>query len=136
MSRTSNVGFVYRQYTKDGIFMADYKSSREAAEAAGTSSGAVVRAAHGERKTGGGFIWKKVKEETPQDNIEISGESCIGYHDKRPVLQMDLEGTEICQFNSTAHASRATGISRRSLSCALNGAQKTAGGYRWMLKEE
>lgn len=71
MSRTSNVGFVYRQYTKDGIFMADYKSSREAAEAAGTSSGAVVRAAHGERKTGGGFIWKKVKEETPQDNIEI-----------------------------------------------------------------
>jgi len=116
--------------------MADYKSSREAAEAAGTSSGAVVRAAHGERKTGGGFIWKKVKEETPQDNIEISGESCIGYHDKRPVLQMDLEGTEICQFNSIAHASRATGISRRSLSCALNGAQKTAGGYRWMLKEE
>ena len=136
MSRTSNVGFVYRQYTKDGIFMADYKSSREAAEAAGTSSGAVVRAAHGERKTGGGFIWKKVKEETPQDNIEISGESCIGYHDKRPVLQMDLEGTEICQFNSIAHASRATGISWRSLSCALNGAQKTAGGYRWMLKEE
>ena len=136
MSRTSNVGFVYRQYTKDGIFMADYKSSREAAEAAGTSSGAVVRAAHGERKTGGGFIWKKVKEETPQDNIEISGESCIGYHDKRPVLQMDLEGTEICQFNSIDHASRATGISRRSLSCALNGAQKTAGGYRWMLKEE
>ena len=136
MSRTSNVGFVYRQYTKDGIFMADYKSSREAAEAAGTSSGAVVRAAHGERKTGGGFIWKKVKEETPLDNIEISGESCIGYHDKRPVLQMDLEGTEICQFNSIAHASRATGISRRSLSCALNGAQKTAGGYRWMLKEE
>ena len=136
MSRTSNVGFVYRQYTKDGIFMADYKSSREAAEAAGTSSGAVVREAHGERKTGGGFIWKKVKEETPQDNIEISGESCIGYHDKRPVLQMDLEGTEICQFNSIAHASRATGISRRSLSCALNGAQKTAGGYRWMLKEE
>ena len=114
MSRTSNVGFVYRQYTKDGIFMADYKSSREAAEAAGTSSGAVVRAAHGERKTGGGFIWKKVKEATPQDNIEISGESCIGYHDKRPVLQMDLEGTEICQFNSIAHASRATGISRRS----------------------
>ena len=136
MSRTSNLGSVYRQYTKDGISMADYKSSREAAEAAGTSSGAVVRAAHGERKTGGGFIWKKVTEETPQDNIEISGESCIGYHDKRPVLQMDLEGTEICQFNSIAHASRATGISRRSLSCALNGAQKTAGGYRWMLKEE
>ncbi|MCD7909151.1 MAG: hypothetical protein LUH04_15990 [Clostridium sp.] len=136
MSRTSNVGFVYRQYTKDGIFMADYKSFKEAAEAAGTSSGAVVRAAHGERKTGGGFIWKKVKEETPQDNIEICEKSCIGYHDKRPVLQMDLEGAEICQFNSIAHASRATGISRRSLSCALNGAQKTAGGYQWMLKEE
>ena len=32
MSRTSMKGFVYRQYTSDGLFVADYKSSREASE--------------------------------------------------------------------------------------------------------
>lgn len=135
MSRTSNVGFVYRQYTKDGKFIADYKSSREASEAAGTSSGAVVRAAHGERKTGGGFIWKKVREETPQEDIDVEDTSCIGYHDKRPLIQLDLEGKFVGEFLSIAHASRSLGISRRSLSCALSGAQKTAGGFCWMLKE-
>ena len=67
MSRTSMKGFVYRQYTSDGLFVADYKSSREASEKVGTSANSVVRAAHGERKTGGGFIWKKV----PEDNLHL-----------------------------------------------------------------
>ena len=126
MSRTTMKGYVYRQYTPEGLFIADYKSSLEAAAGTGISRNAIVRAAHGERKTGGGFIWKKVSESEPQESIEVSGESIIGYHDLRPVIQMDLEGNE---------ASRALGISRRSLSCALNGSQKTAAGFKWRLKE-
>jgi len=35
------------------------------------------------------------------------------------------------EFLSIAHASRSLKISRRSLSCALSGAQKTAGGFIW-----
>ena len=41
MSRTSMKGFVYRQYTSDGLFVADYKSSREASEKVGTSANSV-----------------------------------------------------------------------------------------------
>ena len=55
MSRTIKAGCVYRQYTKDGVFIADYKSSRAAFEATGVSVGSIARAAHGERKTGGGL---------------------------------------------------------------------------------
>ena len=128
-------GYVYRQYTPEGLFIADYKSSLEAAVGTGISRNAIVRAAHGERKTGGGFIWKKVSESEPQESIEVSGESIIGYHDLRPVIQMDLEGNDIGEFISIAQASRALGISRRSLSCALNGSQKTAAGFKWRLKE-
>ena len=43
----------------------------------------------------------------------------------------ELDGEVIGQFLSIAHASRALKISRRSLSCALSGAQKTAGGFVW-----
>lgn len=135
MSRTSNVGFVYRQYTKEGVFLADFKSSREAGKAARTSSGTVVRAAHGERKSGGGFVWRKVREETPRENIQVEFGASIGYHERRPVVQKDREGNVLNEYISIAHACRELKIGRRSLSCAVSGAQKTAGGYCWALKE-
>ena len=35
MSRTISAGYVYRQYSTEGVYLADYKSSREAYEATG-----------------------------------------------------------------------------------------------------
>lgn len=63
MSRTIKAGHVYRQYSKDGMPIADYKSSRLAHEATGVSLGSIARAAHGERKTGGGYLWRVVPED-------------------------------------------------------------------------
>jgi len=45
MSRTIKAGHVYRQYSKDGMPIADYKSSRLAHEATGVSLGSIARAA-------------------------------------------------------------------------------------------
>ena len=56
MSRTISAGYVYRQYSTEGVYLADYKSSREAHEATGVSIGSIARAAHGERRSGGGFV--------------------------------------------------------------------------------
>lgn len=136
MSRTISAGYVYRQYTTGGIYLADFKSSREAHEATGVSIGSIARAAHGERRTGGGFVWRKVLENSPKENIEIDLVSKIGNHDKRPLIQKTMDGEVIGEFLSIAHASRALKISRRSLSCALSGAQKSAGGFIWEEKEE
>ena len=135
MSRISMVGFVYRQYTTDGRFVADYKSSKAAAMAVDTSRACVVRAAHGERKTGGGYVWRRVREEAPKEDIVIVNESRIGWYEKRPVVQMDLAGNPIAEYISIAQASRESGVGRRSVCCALNGTQKTAGGYRWVFQK-
>ena len=35
MSRTISAGYVYRQYSTGGVYIADYKSSRAAHEATG-----------------------------------------------------------------------------------------------------
>mgnify|MGYP001074976743 FL=1 len=115
MSRTISAGYVYRQYSTEGVYLADYKSSREAHEATGVSIGSIARAAHGERRSGGGFVWRKVLAESPKENIEIDLTSKIGNHDKRPLVQKTLDGEVIGQFLSIAHASRALKISRRSL---------------------
>lgn len=134
MSRTIEAGYVYRQYTKDGEFVADYKSSREAFTATGVSISSIARAAHGERKTGGGFLWRKVLEGSPKERIYADLSSRIGNHAKCPLIQMTLTGEVVAEYLSIAHASRALKISRRSLSCAMNGTQKTAGGYVWAAK--
>ena len=44
MSRTISAGYVYRQYSTEGVYLADYKSSREAHEATGVSIGSIARA--------------------------------------------------------------------------------------------
>lgn len=134
MSRTIKAGHVYRQYTKDGVVIADYNSSREACEATGISIGSIARAAHGERKTGGGFLWRVVPADSDKDILVVDLTSKIGNHEKRPLIQMTREGDVVGEYLSIAHASRALQISRRSLSCALSGAQKTAGGFIWMEK--
>ena len=51
---------------------------------------AVVRAAHGERKNRRRLYLEKVREETHQEDIDVEDTSCIGYHDKRPLIQLDL----------------------------------------------
>ena len=135
MSRTIKAGHVYRQYTKDGVYIADYKSSREASAATGVSIGSIARAAHGERKTGGGFLWRVVLEESEKTPIEVDLTSRIGNHEKRPLVQMTLDGQVVGEYLSIAHASRVLRISRRSLSCALSGAQKTAEGFAWVEKQ-
>ena len=124
-------------YSTEGVYIADYKSSRAAHEATGVSIGSIARAAHGERRTGGGYVWRKVLADSPKDSIEIDLISKIGNHDKRPLIQKNLDGEIVGEFLSIAHASRSLKISRRSLSCALSGAQKTAGGTygkrRWRM---
>lgn len=135
MSRTIEAGYVYRQYTTDGEFIADYKSSRDAYTATGVSIGSIARAAHGERKTGGGFLWRKVPEGSPKERIHADLTSRIGNHAKCPLVQMTPEGEVVAEYMSIAHASRTLKINRRSLSCAINGSQKTAGGYVWVAKK-
>lgn len=76
-----------------------------------------------------------VPEDLPWEPIQVDLSSKIGYHDKRPLIQLTLDGQVVAEYLSIAHASRALNISRRSISCAITGAQKTAGGYKWVEKE-
>lgn len=134
--RTVMKGYVYRQYTLGGVFLADYKSSREAAKATGLSPSCIVRAAHGERKTGGGYLWRKLLETAPQEDTEPLTESKAPSHGFVPVIQMDRAGNELAEFRSIACASRSTGIARRSICCAVEGTQHTAGGFFWRAKKK
>lgn len=48
------------QYSLDGIYVATYKSTKEAERQTGINQGNIVQCCKGKLKTSGGFIWKYV----------------------------------------------------------------------------
>ena len=54
----------------------------------------------------------------------------------RRVVQCDMQGNKINEFDSVRFASESTGTSRTSLSACLVGTYKSANGYIWVYKED
>lgn len=50
------------QYSKEGIFIREYKSIKDAAKAMGISTGSISMCCHERTKTGRGYVWKFKKE--------------------------------------------------------------------------
>ena len=50
------------------------------------------------------------------------------------VIQLDLNGNVLNEFESMVQAGQETGVSRSNISSCCNGKRKSAGGYKWMKK--
>ena len=75
------------------------------------------------------------KDENPMNNRVENLEWCtrqynIEYSKNKAVLQMN-GGEIVNRFDSITHASRETGINRRSINNVLTGWAAKAGGYQW-----
>ena len=79
---------------------------------------------------------------TPKENMNHGTrvERCLDKFKEtgfvKKVVQMDLEGNFIAEYESQIEASRQTGVRQGNISSAILGKYKTAGGYKWKLKEE
>ena len=51
------------QHTKDGVFIAEYKSQAEAKKMTGVAGAHIAQSCKGTRKTAGGFIWRYTNDE-------------------------------------------------------------------------
>jgi len=56
-------------------------------------------------------------------------------HTKK-VIKLDLEEKFLCEYVSVSEASRQTSIFVQNICACCTGKQKSAGGYRWMYKED
>lgn len=54
----------------------------------------------------------------------------------KPVIQLDIDGSVIEEFNSIKEASIKTLIHKQNIGACVNGKYKTAGGYKWKYKNE
>lgn len=76
------------------------------------------------------------KDENPANNNVLNLEWCdreynINYSKAKAVVMCDLDGNEICRFDSIKKASEKTKISRTGINNALTGYSNSSGGYKW-----
>lgn len=53
----------------------------------------------------------------------------------KAIVQMDKNGEFIAEYESAREAERQTKVSYKNISLVVNGKNKTAGGYKWKIKE-
>ena len=122
---------VIRQYTLDGRFLKEFESVSRAAAEVGVRVDIITNVTSGRRNSAGGFLWKKCPVNAPIENITPLNTALD--LDGKVILQVDQYGEIITTFETIGQAAKVSGISRRSISDALKGIQKTAGGFSWSL---
>jgi group I intron endonuclease len=63
-----------RQYTKEGLFIREYKSIREASINSKTDPTSISRASSGKWKSAGGFVWESIKNGYSLKRLNINHE--------------------------------------------------------------
>lgn len=120
----------YTIFDTNGQFVAEFASISDAAEKTQVSERSIRKVVYGERKTGGGFMWRRCDRNsemlsiTPVEYAKNTGVA-------KRVLQFGEDGEWIAEHSSIGQAAKQTGVSERGISDVLAGVQKTAGGYIW-----
>lgn len=126
--------YVVRQFDRTGKFIEEFISLTEASEKSGASEKSITKAIYGEHRTGGGYIWRRClrgDEINDVEPVEIS----VTTHEPQAVLQYDLDGNFVAQYESIGKAAKAVGVDRKGISSVLIGRQRTAGGFIWKVKQ-
>jgi len=133
------------QYDRNGKFIREYPSGKEAAKKYNTSYSHIGECCNYNRRTVAGYVWRhKITNNIPKTIEFIESTYPITLKESRKqtskknmksVLQYSLEGHFIKEFSSIKEASKITGANKLSISrCCRNKGYKTSGGYKWKFK--
>ena len=126
---------VIRQYQMDGTFVKEFASTKFAAAEIGVEADTITNVTSGKRNSAGGFLWRRCNADTPAENIVPTPTPTLNMEGKL-IYQVDQNGEIVATFESISKAEKLSGVNRRSISDALKGIQKTAGGFTWVLGDK
>lgn len=112
---------VFQYATEDGSLIRTYDSLQSAADAVGVYKSSISSACLGVSKTCKGYYWSYVH---PMPLI-------VKDRRRKTVIQMDLNGHPIAEYDSLTKASEIMGISKTCIARCCRGERDTSGGYRW-----
>ena len=124
---------VIQQYKLSGEYVAQFDNVSKASSQVSVSVSSIWKCIHGQRNVAGGYIWKREqREDLPQINISpLEPKKTMVEYLPKAVDQYDRDGHYLRTFESIRSASREIKVNTKSITDALNGRQKTAGGYVW-----
>ena len=122
------------QYSMDGKKVATYLTISDAFTITGISTADISLVTRKKRKSAGGYYWKPGYGPS-KINLTgyLYGEVLRAKNRCRTVKQYSVTGRYLNRFDSIKQAAEILGINKTSISCAVNGRQKTAGGFKWRL---
>lgn len=120
------------QLDKKGTYITEFETCKEAQRAMGRlNSNAINACCRGAAKSAYGFVWMYKDEYDVAKEYVYTKEP---YGNQYAVIQMDLLGNTVAEFDSVQSAHRTTGINYSCICECCNGNQKTAGGFKWKRK--
>lgn len=125
---------VVRQYQMDGTFVREFATAKLAAAEIGVGADTITNVTSGRRNSAKGFLWRKCAADSPIENI-VPSTTTLDLEGKL-IYQVDQNGEVVATFDSMRKAEKISGVNRHSISDALKGIQKTAGGFTWVLGDK
>lgn len=136
--RVSNTDFKTRsekynkpvlQYSKQGYFIREWDSIKEAGESLGSNGSSICLCCKGTRISAHKFIWK-YKTDSIQEVVQVS---------KRPgrqkhIIQYSRDYLPIREWTSPKEAGKSLSIQPTNISACCNKKIKTSGGFIWKYK--
>ena len=117
------------QLSMCGEYIAEYDSMLLAEEATGVNKDAIRQCCNGQSRFAGNFVWRDKDKYDPDEKFS--------YNPKiRAIVQLDMDGTFIAEYSQVKFATKETGIGGSHISSCCTGKRKSAGGFKWMYKED
>lgn len=128
-------GFSVSQYKRNGEFVKEYRSVKEASRSTGIIDSNISSCCKRSTKTAGGYIWRY----TDDMLTDLDLDWCNKHEHpsaRKQVGQYTEEGELLEIYDSIAIASKITGIDASSISKCCKGKIKKAKGYVWVYADD
>lgn len=138
-------GKIVLQFDLNGNFLKEYYSAAEAAKSINMVPASIVNQCNNVTRKCNNylFIYKEDFEKNPnsiKEKVEYLKsqltEKGTLKHGGKAIIQLDLSGNIIAEFNSTKEASEKLNISINSINNCLCGRSKSAGKFKWIYKND
>ncbi len=120
------------QYSLDGVYIKEWDCITDASKAKGCNGSNITSCAKHVRPNAGGYRWEYEKFEKLPQIVKVKKPKVS--KNRKAILMLNENNEIIGEYCSVTEAGEKLGINPTSISKALNGHIKTAGGYYWKSK--
>ena len=123
------------QLSMNGEFIKEWESAWEVMEELGINNVLIGQVCMGKQISTNNFKWMYKEDYSPQKALEI-GKIKKYEKKKKPIIQLSVSEKFIREWDGAIDIEKELRICSKNIGAVCRGKVKTAGGYKWMFKED